>query len=82
MGGEEHKNAPKTVQEIGIHIGYIREDLQEIKVSLADSPSRGEFNNLEKRVTKIEANIAKVVWAIVMAFLASVTGLVFGITNN
>lgn len=80
--GDEHKTPPKTVPEIGIHIGYMREDLQQIKDTLANSPSRSEFAALEVRVTKIEGNTSKVVWAIIMAFIAAVSSLVFNVSSN
>ena len=43
----EHKNTPKTIPEIGIHIGYIHEELSEIKSMLKEVPSRTEFKALE-----------------------------------
>ena len=80
--GDEHKTPPKTVPEICIHIGYMREDLREIKNAIANSPSRGEFEALEERVEKIEGNIGKVVWSIVLAFIAAIGSLVFNVTNK
>ena len=60
MTDEEHKQPPKTVTEIGIHVGYIREDLQEIKDALKNSPSRKEHDDLKARVDKVEELIDKV----------------------
>lgn len=34
---DEHKKPPRSVNEIGIHIGYIREDLAEMKKTLESS---------------------------------------------
>ena len=31
---EEHKQPPQNVKEVGIHIGYLREDIGDIKVLL------------------------------------------------
>lgn len=81
MNEQDHKAPPKTVAEIGIHIGYMRRDLQDIKSAIKDSPSRDEFNNvkddidelkgqMEKRVTKSEAGIVGTVIGTVIAALA------------
>jgi hypothetical protein len=78
---DDHKQAPKTVAEIGIHIGYIRQDLQDIKEAIKDSPSRGEFDNVkedieelkvqvDKRVTKSEAGVVGTVIGVVIAALS------------
>ena len=50
----EHKQPPKTVAEIGVHIGYINETLSEIKKKIDDSPSRSEHNLLKDRVKTLE----------------------------
>lgn len=42
----EHKNPPKTIEEVGIHIGYMSDHLTEIKEILKDSPSRKEVDDL------------------------------------
>lgn len=47
---DEHKNAPETVREIGIHLKYMTETLDEIKGAIKDSPTRKEFDTLTKRV--------------------------------
>jgi hypothetical protein len=53
----DSNQAPKTVAEIGIHIGYIREDLKSIKNSLSNTPNRTEFESLSKRVCAVEGVI-------------------------
>lgn len=50
MVDDDHTHPPKTVQEIGIHIGYMREDLKEIKDSIDKNPDRKEFDALKKTV--------------------------------
>jgi len=55
VSGDEHEQAPKTVPEIGIHIGYIRDDIKEIKDALKGSPTKKEFDELAIRVTKLES---------------------------
>lgn len=82
MKDNEHDRPPKTVSEIGIHIGYIRDDLAEIKKSLRDSPGRAEFDKLEKRVQAIEQLIDKsqnrIVWGVVLTLITMVLAA-FGI---
>lgn len=48
--------APKTVREIGVHIAYISDSIREIKETMKDTPTRGEFGNLEERVTLLETD--------------------------
>lgn len=76
MTEDEHNKPPKTVAEIGIHIGYIREDLLEIKESLKGTPSRNEFVALEKRVTLLESVVDGVRGAIVKWAVAIFVGMV------
>lgn len=77
--GDGHKTAPTTVPEIGIHIGYMREDLSEIKNALANSPSRREFNDLK---TEVEGKVSRkevIAIASVAGFVATVLGIVISL---
>lgn len=51
---EEYKSPPKTVQEIGIHLGYMRDTLEDIKLILKDTPTRKEVDAIEQRVALLE----------------------------
>lgn len=82
MSGDEHEQPPKTVPEIGIHIGYIRDDLKEIKEALRDAPTRMELAALEDRVIKLEkfidgikSTIAKWAVTIIVAMVLALYGI-------
>lgn len=62
---EDHKQPPKTVKELGIHLGYMREsqdsmqqDIKDMKMALDQYISLGatklELKDLEKRVRVLE----------------------------
>lgn len=74
MVDEEHKNPPKTVQEIGIHIGYMREDLHEIKQALGDTPTRKEVDELKveikEKVSRKEVGVVASVLTVFMGVLS------------
>lgn len=53
----DHKNPPKTIEEVGIHIGYMSDSLTEIKQILKDSPTKKEFNDLTERVKELERDV-------------------------
>ena len=76
MIDEEHKQPPKTVAEIGIHIGYISEDLKELKSLLTDAPSRKEFDVVEARVTKLETVLQSIKNRIVTAAITILVGMI------
>ena len=79
MPDDEHKQPPKTVAEIGIHVGYIREDLQEIKDVLRNSPSRKEHDELVLRVEKLETLIDKVKSKIALTATTIFVGMVLAL---
>jgi|GEM_PF-6136058 len=58
MNEDDHENTPTTVREIGIHIGYLREDVKELKDvanQLAEGTiTRKEFEGLTVRVSALE----------------------------
>ena len=65
MTDDEHNTAPTTVKEVGIHIGYIRDDIAELKQIVKDikdeSVGRIEFeaNKLQvvDKFVQVEADI-------------------------
>lgn len=54
---EDH-TTPTTVKEVGIHIGYIREDIAELKRTVTaftdTAATKAELSSLEKRVSSLE----------------------------
>lgn len=73
---EDNKQPPKTVSEIGIHIGYMSEDLKEIKEALSNQPNRKEFEVLEGRVTKLESALNVVKNRIITAAITILVGMI------
>ena len=73
---EDNKQPPKTVAEIGIHIGYMSEDLKEIKEALSNQPNRREFEVLEGRVTKLESALNVVKNRIITAAITILVGMI------
>lgn len=61
MSGEEHKQPPKTIAELGIHFGYIREDVAELKGILerqtTQMATKAELNIHEQRIVKLEKTL-------------------------
>ena len=55
---DEHTEAPTTIKEVGIHIGYMRTDISEMKKLIETLPngfaSKDDFIGLDKRVTSLE----------------------------
>lgn len=55
----DHEQAPTTIKEVGIHVGYMRDDLKELKDIIKTLPSSfvsvKDHAELEKRVAKIES---------------------------
>jgi len=70
----------KTLTSIQGDIKEICKDQSEMKSDIKDLKniytSLERFNNLEEKVVKIEANLGKVVWAIILAVLGAVLSLV------
>jgi hypothetical protein len=58
MTDDEHTKAPTTIREVGIHIGYMREDMAEMKNAINTFTEHGatkaELEALGKRVKDIE----------------------------
>lgn len=81
----EHKKAPTTVSEIGIHIGYINEKLDDIVGSLKDSPSRAEFEVVKADVQtlkdKHEQDEARFITRREFAVAGTIIGLIITIVN-
>lgn len=57
----EKQDAPTTVKEVGIHVGYLREDVTEIKNLLQShieiAATKAEVERLNARVDKLEARL-------------------------
>lgn len=55
---DDHIEPPTTIKEVGIHIGYMREDMNELKEMVKQLPngfaSKVDLTALEVRVTKLE----------------------------
>ena len=70
----------KTLTSIQGDIKEICKDQSEMKSDIKDLKniytSLERFNNLEVKVDKIENNLGKVVWAIILAVLGAVLSLV------
>lgn len=56
---EEHIESPTTIKEVGIHVGYMREDISELKELIKEMPNtfatKSEVTDLRLRVIKLEA---------------------------
>lgn len=61
---EEHKQPPKTIEGVGIHIEYLREDISELKELLTaqalNSATKADIKAHEVRISKLEEIIEKV----------------------
>ena len=61
---EEHKQPPQNVKEVGIHIGYLREDIGDVKALLenhiAISATKADIAAHDVRISKLEEIIEKV----------------------
>lgn len=70
----------KTLTSIQGDIKEICKDQSEMKSDIKDLKniytSLERFNNLEVKVEKIETNLGKIVWAIILAVLGAVLSLV------
>lgn len=58
MTDDEHKKAPSTIREVGIHIGYMREDMADLKDAINTFTEHGatkaELQALNVRLTELE----------------------------
>lgn len=61
---EEHKQPPTNVKEVGIHIGYLREDIGDVKALLENhialAATKSDVAAHEVRISKLEELIEKV----------------------
>lgn len=68
---ESHKQPPQNVKEVGIHIGYLREDIGAVKVLLENhialAATKTDIAAHDVRISKLEEIIEKVKTRIVGA---------------
>ena len=68
---ESHKQPPQNVKEVGIHIGYLREDINAVKVLLENhialAATKADIAAHDARISKLEEIIEKVKTRIVGA---------------
>lgn len=68
---EDHKQPPQNVKEVGIHIGYLREDISDVKALLEHhislAATKTEVAAHDVRISKLEEIIEKVETRIVGA---------------
>ena len=61
---EEHKQPPKTIEGVGIHIEYLREDVSELKELLTaqvlNAATKADITAHDVRISKLEEIIEKV----------------------
>ena len=61
---EDHKQPPQNVKEVGIHIGYLREDISDVKALLENhialAASKADIAAHDVRISKLEEIIEKV----------------------
>lgn len=61
---EEHKQPPQNVKEVGIHIGYLREDISDLKALLENhialAATKADIEAHDVRISKLEEIIEKV----------------------
>lgn len=61
---EEHKQQPTSVKEVGIHIGYLREDIGDVKALLENhislAATKADIAAHDVRISKLEEIIEKV----------------------
>lgn len=80
---EEHKQPPTNVKEVGIHIGYLREDIGDVKALLENhialAATKADVEGHEKRISKLEEIIekvkARIVGAAITIFVTMVLAL-------
>lgn len=68
---EDHKQPPQNVKEVGIHIGYLREDISDVKALLENhialAATKTEVAAHDVRISKLEEIIEKVETRIIRA---------------
>ena len=68
---EEHKQPPQNVKEVGIHIGYLREDIGDVKALLENhialAATKADVAAHDVRISRLEGVIEKVKTRIVGA---------------
>lgn len=81
---EEHNQPPSTIKEVGIHIGYMRQDISDLtdlvreqsKNYATKSDLEAVRNDFEKRVSRLEGwniwQVRLVIGAVILAVLALV----------
>ena len=61
---EDHKQPPTNVKEVGIHIGYLREDIGDVKALLENhialAATKADIEAHDVRISRIEEIIEKV----------------------
>ena len=61
---EDHKQPPQNVKEVGIHIGYLREDIGDVKVLLENhialAATKADIAAHDIRISKLEEIVEKV----------------------
>ena len=61
---EDHKQPPQNVKEVGIHIGYLREDIGDVKALLENhialAATKADVKAHDVRISKLEEIIEKV----------------------
>jgi hypothetical protein len=71
MNDDEHKQPPTNVKEVGIHIGYLREDIGDVKALLENhislAATKADIAAHDVRISKLEEIIEKVMARIVGA---------------
>lgn len=64
MSDEEHKQPPINAKEVGIHIGYLREDIGDVKALLENhialAATKADIADHDVRISKLEEIIEKV----------------------
>lgn len=55
---EDHTESPTTIKEVGIHIGYMRQDIASLTALVKEMPNgfatKGDLIDIDKRVTVLE----------------------------
>ncbi len=71
---DEHTEAPTTIKEVGIHIGYMRNDISQLKKIMETLPSgfasKDDLVNIDKRVLKLETKDgvkSTLLWVVLVA---------------
>lgn len=72
-----HKKTPTTIEEIGIHLGYMSESLEKINKKLDGSPDRREFEALKEEVKgKVNRKEVGILATTISIFIGIITFIV------